>query len=845
MKNKKIIFLLSIIAIFISTASFTYAYFDLKINGNETANNIEVQTGTLKLVYTDSPEIVANKIKPGWTVTKTIIVENIGTLDATYNLKWKELTNEFIRNELNYKINCTSNMEESTINNKASFSVPKFPGNILENVYIYAGEKHTYNIEFEFVNYQWSQYYNEGKKFNGIINIEETKEYKDVEYSLVTQILDQENKPISNLKVEINTNAKSATTDANGIAKIDNVKLGRYEIYIKDSKDNILDKRSYTISQKDKPNVTDKEIVADVSQNNVSFLIKLNENKKISETNNMIIPPDSCFTVQSGVISNYNCEYQEIIIPSVINGENITKVNSVLPASQTKSTLRRIIISEGITDIGDRTFSEKKLVSVILPSTLKTIGMSAFKNNQLSRLTIPKSVTSIDFMAFNNNKLPDNEAIIYKRNEDGSEDKTTIVSYGGINKDVEIPDGVETINGFAFSNSNLNSVSFKEGLEVIQFAAFNNNNISSINIPNTVTSIGSDAFANNNISEIRIPENVTKIDMGTFRSNKLTKVELPKNLISIGQIAFDDNLIENITLPSTLTTIGPSAFSNNKISSITIPTGVTSIGQIAFRNNEITSINMPNTVTSLGGGAFNLNKVPEDEAFIYGRNTDGSIDHTMLVSYAGEKKRVKIPNQVKTIAAKTFSSNKITSVILPEGLVTIGAEAFNENYLTYVDIPNTVKTIGEYAFKSNIMTSINIPKSVTNLGKGAFNNNELPDNKAFIYARNSDGSENKTYLISYGGKNKDVEIPEGIVTIGNSSFDYTILNSVVIPSSVKSILSLAFYRNYLTKVIIKEKKSSSEFTTYNPNWGWRLNDITCVINNTENVENGCIIWDAK
>lgn len=159
--------------------------------------------------------------------------------------------------------------------------------------------------------------------------------------------------------MEINTNAKSATTDANGIAKIDNVKLGRHEIYIKDIKDNILDKRAYTISQKDKSDVTDKEIITDVFQNNVSFLIKLNENNKISETNNMIIPPDSCFTVQSGVISNYNCEYQEIIIPSVINGENITKVNRVLPASQTKNTLRRIIISEGITDIGNRTFNEK------------------------------------------------------------------------------------------------------------------------------------------------------------------------------------------------------------------------------------------------------------------------------------------------------------------------------------------------------------------------------------------------------------------------------------------------------------------------------------------------------
>ena len=94
----------------------------------------------------------------------------------------------------------------------------------------------------------------------------------------------------------------------------------------------------------------------------------------------------------------------------------------------------------------------------------------------------------------------------------------------------------------------------------------------------------------------------------------------------------------------------------------------------------------------------------------------------------------------------------------------------------------------------------------------AFNNNQLPDEEAFIYKRNSDGSIDNTTIVSYGGKNKSPIIPNTVKTIGGSAFYKNQLTSVTIPDSVTSIGDSAFYKESnsnpnLTKIINKTGKS--------------------------------------
>ena len=113
-----------------------------------------------------------------------------------------------------------------------------------------------------------------------------------------------------------------------------------------------------------------------------------------------------------------------------------------------------------------------------------------------------------------------------------------------------------------------------------------------------------------------------------------------------------------------------------------------------------------------------------------------------------------------------------------------------------------VVSFGTWAFESKNLTNLVIPDSVTNLGTGAFNDNKLPDSQAFILNKNRD------YVYSYGGKNKNPVIPDGIKYTGYFGFSQCYIESVTIPDSVTSIGKSAFSANQLTSVIIPNSVTS-------------------------------------
>ena len=115
MKNndKKMLFGIGIVFLFLATVGFSYAYFSNAIANKDVKDQV-VQTGTLKLIYTDGPQIIMNNIKPGDTITKTVYVANTGTLDAVYNLIWQELTNEMLIKGTCTRINGTTKEIDGT-----------------------------------------------------------------------------------------------------------------------------------------------------------------------------------------------------------------------------------------------------------------------------------------------------------------------------------------------------------------------------------------------------------------------------------------------------------------------------------------------------------------------------------------------------------------------------------------------------------------------------------------------------------------------------------------------------------------------------------------------------------
>ncbi len=176
-KDQKTLLGVGLAFLLLMTVSFSYAYFSTSVSGNDEAKDVTVTAGTLALTYTDSPEIVASNIRPGWSTTKVVTVKNTGTLDTNYNLVWQKLNNEITNNEMVISATCErlnsngvaegtcDSIAESIINDKT----------IQKNISIESGITHKYTFTINFKETNTDQNYNQGKKFSGVLGIEEYK----------------------------------------------------------------------------------------------------------------------------------------------------------------------------------------------------------------------------------------------------------------------------------------------------------------------------------------------------------------------------------------------------------------------------------------------------------------------------------------------------------------------------------------------------------------------------------------------------------------------------------------------------------------------------------------------
>ena len=199
-KDKKMLFGIGIVFLFLASIGFSYAYFTSAIAQNEVKDQV-VETGTLSLRYVDGAEIVMNNIKPGDIITKTVYVANTGTLDAVYNLIWQELTNEITNDEILIegictRLNSTTEEVDGTCNGVDSSSIGE---NIIKKrITVEPNIIHKYDLTITFKDTNGDQNYNQGKKFSGVLGVEEYKPTQFEKDSWTTIATNVRNGNISN-----------------------------------------------------------------------------------------------------------------------------------------------------------------------------------------------------------------------------------------------------------------------------------------------------------------------------------------------------------------------------------------------------------------------------------------------------------------------------------------------------------------------------------------------------------------------------------------------------------------------------------------------------------------------
>lgn len=171
-------------------------------------------------------------------------------------------------------------------------------------------------------------------------------------------------------------------------------------------------------------------------------------------------------------------------------------------------------------------------------------------------------------------------------------------------------------------------------------------------------------------------------------------------------------------------------------------------------------------------------------------------------------KNVIIPStinevEVNKVGNYAFKDKELENVTIPDSVKVIGIGAFQDNTLRYVYIPDSVVEIKALAFENNLIRDLTIGKNVKEIGIKAFSMNDLKTKYAFIYKRTDEGIDDTT-VIGYGGRSKNIEIPDNVKNLEPYALAGNELESITLNDKLERIESYALSDNKFTQIIIPE-----------------------------------------
>ncbi len=284
------------------------------------------------------------------------------------------------------------------------------------------------------------------------------------------------------------------------------------------------------------------------------------------EINNLIIPEK---------ITSDDIEYtvteigRDIAEYSALSG-SVKMPNTIIEIKERafhNTLITAIEWSQSLEIIGDMAFDNCKYLTgeLTLPKTLKSIGKKAFSrcSNLTGDLVIPNSVTFIGEEAFSSCKSLTGSLIIPNS---VTQIEPSAFSNCAFTGKLTIPNSWETIPSYCFRYSNFSEIEIPEGMKTIDGWAFGycKSLTGDLVIPNSVTRIEGCAFYGcENIENITIGENNEYIGDHAFEGCSNVKTIDIKSTIHIGEGAFSEcSKLETLILPENLKSIGNFALFN-------------------------------------------------------------------------------------------------------------------------------------------------------------------------------------------------------------------------------------------------------------------------------------------
>ena len=192
----------------------------------------------------------------------------------------------------------------------------------------------------------------------------------------------------------------------------------------------------------------------------------------------------------------------------------------------------------------------------------------------------------------------------------------TITDYLGTEENLQIPSQLIDITGNVIAPS---TISDKTGLVTVS-------------MPDTIQTIGAFAFSNcTNITDVKLSKNLSLCVLGAFQGcTSLETVDMSMTKVTglPNQMFYKCSSLKNVTLPETCTSVGSYAFANcPKLESVYIPASVTEISDKAFKNSS--AVTIKGIVGSYAEEYAKANNIPFEGISAYDVgdvNMDGRID---------------------------------------------------------------------------------------------------------------------------------------------------------------------------------------------------------------------------
>lgn len=547
------------------------------------------------------------------------------------------------------------------------------------------------------------------------------------------------------------------------------------------------------------------------------------------------------YTISKDVKFYAKWQEKATYVQSTLDDFDYTEADGKITLTKYKGNKEHIILPENASALGGQVFQiaeDESTIAAIkslkIPQNIESIdGLSLFWSVNLYTIEVDE----------NNVKYASKGGVLFNKTLD------TLIAYP-MGRSVEttsayvIPEGVKTIEQFAFTGYERKSLILPSTLETIKYCAFSYAYFEEITFPSGLKTVEDHGIYNmpslkkatfpkdaafssgnylliecNMLEELTAPADIYNkcyISSKTFKTLKITAGE------AVEAISGNKKNLETLVLADTVKTIGKSAFSNlTKLSSVTFSASLETIGQYAFYGCEsLTVFNAPSSLKTIEYGAFaksGLETVTLNEGLESILGEDNNLDAYLGPFDYTKIKTLKVPSTVKKVCVfgrissletlyisadfmkSVFNRKQSTFVrhlYLTGGTLSVHSSWLDNFYDVHFASGVTSTNTYDLSLPALIVNESNVQVSVPDDYLGEYVTSEsavtgklVTENDMIYYSYNG-----RKILMRYTGEKTVIEASDlsGITDINPEAFISTNITSVTLPSSVKSIGLNAF-----------------------------------------------------